>query len=85
MYRIPPYKRDRKITARWIEDCLHRKYRSKSEFSSNSKKMENIKVKDTNVIDTADNREGIHHVISRRLLPSIRGCNELKREDHRND
>jgi hypothetical protein len=58
VYRIPPYKRDRKITARWIEDCLNRKYRSKSEFSSNSKKVENIKVKDSNVIDTVDNREG---------------------------
>lgn len=38
-------------------------------------------------VPTAGRRSSwcIHHVISRRLLPSIRGCNELKREDHRND
>lgn len=54
--------KEHKITAKWIEECLPREYkrsyRSKSELSSLLKKAENIKIQDSNVKDTVDNRDG---------------------------
>lgn len=54
--------KEHKITAKRIEECLPRKYkrsyRSKCELSSHLKKAENIKIQDSNMKDTVDNKDG---------------------------
>jgi hypothetical protein len=53
---------EHKITGKWIEECLprayKRRYRFKSELASLSKKTKDIKVQDSDVIDTIDNGNG---------------------------
>ena len=60
--------KDNKISSKWIEECLptdyKRKYTRKSELASLSKKTEDIKVQDSNVIDTNDNGDGSIFLIS---------------------